>query len=71
MASDIAYVVNEAATIAAFNHEQITQDLLIKTIEGIKPSISNELLKEYEEMRDKMEGITRNNALPHVGFNTK
>ena len=71
VASDIAYVVNEAATIAAFNHEQITQDLLIKTIEGIKPSISNELLKEYEEMRDKMEGITRINALPHVGFNTK
>ena len=71
VASDIAYVVNEAATIAAFNHEQITQDLLIKTIEGIKPSISNELLKEYQEMRDKMEGITRNNALPHVGFNTK
>ena len=71
VASDIAYVVNEAATIAAFNHEQITQDLLIKTIEGIKPSISNELLKEYEEMRDKMEGISRNNALPHVGFNTK
>ena len=71
VASDIAYVVNEAATIAAFNHEQITQDLLIKTIEGIKPSISNELLKEYEEMRDKMEGISRTNALPHVGFNTK
>ena len=71
VASDIAYVVNEAATIAAFNHEQITQDLLIKTIEGIKPSISKELLKEYEDMRDKMEGISRSNALPHVGFNTK
>ena len=25
VASDIAYVVNEAATIAAFNHENITQ----------------------------------------------
>ena len=68
VASDIAYIVNEAATIAAFNHEQITQDLLIKTIEGIKPSINQELLKEYEEMRDKMEGISRNNSLPPVGF---
>ena len=68
VASDIAYVVNEAATIAAFNHENITQDLLCKTIEGIKPSINKDLLKEYEEMRDKMEGITRSNALPHVGF---
>jgi len=70
VASDIAYIVNEAATIAAFNRESITQDLLIKTIEGIKPSVSADLLKEYEEMKDKMEGISRNNALPRVGFNT-
>ncbi len=68
VASDIAYVVNEAATIAAFNHETITQDLMTKTIEGIKPSIGKELLKEYEEMRDKMEGINRSNALPKVGY---
>ena len=32
VASDIAYIVNEAATIAAFNREDITQELLIKTI---------------------------------------
>ena len=70
VASDIAYVVNEAATIAAFNHENITQELLIKTIEGIKPSISKDLLKEYENMRESMEGITRTNSLPRVGFNT-
>lgn len=68
VASDIAYVVNEAATIAAFNHESITQELMTKTIEGIKPSISKDLLKEYEEMRDKMEGINRSNALPRVGY---
>ena len=68
VASDIAYVVNEAATIAAFNRENITQELLIKTIEGIKPSISKELLKEYEEMKDKMEGVERNNSLPHIGY---
>ena len=68
VASDIAYVVNEAATIAAFNRENITQELLIKTIEGIKPSISKELLKEYEDMKDKMEGVERNNSLPHIGY---
>ena len=68
VASDIAYVVNEAATIAAFNRENITQELLLKTIDGIKPSISKDLLKEYEEMRNKMEGISRTNALPRVGF---
>ena len=68
VASDIAYVVNEAATIAAFNRSDITQELLIKTLDGIKPSIGSDLLKEYEEMRTKMEGISRNNALPRVGF---
>jgi len=68
VASDIAYVVNEAATIAAFNREDITQELLVKTIEGIKPSVNKDLLKEYEEMRDKMEGISRTNNLPRVGF---
>lgn len=68
VASDIAYVVNEAATIAAFNRENITQELMARTIEGIKPSISSDLLKEYEEMRDKMEGINRSNALPKVGY---
>ena len=68
VASDIAYVVNEAATIAAFNHEDITQELLCKTIEGIKPSINKDLLKEYEDMRDKMDGISRTNALPRIGF---
>ncbi len=68
VASDIAYVVNEAATIAAFNHEDITQELILKTIEGIKPSISKELLKEYEDMRNKMEGISRSNSLPRIGY---
>ena len=68
VASDISYVVNEAATSAAFNPENITQELLCKTIEGIKPSINKELLKEYEEMRDKMEGISRSNSLPHIGY---
>ncbi len=68
VASDIAYVVNEAATIAAFNHEDISQELIIKTIEGIKPSVSKDLLREYEEMKNKMEGVERSNALPRVGY---
>ncbi len=70
VASDIAYIVNEAATIAAFNREPITQELLIKTLEGIKPSVNKELLKEYEQMKDKMEGVERTNSLPRVGYNT-
>lgn len=71
VASDIAYIVNEAATIAAFNREKITQQLLETTIKSIKPSIRPAKLEEYEAMREKMEGIGRGSALPPVGFNTK
>ncbi len=68
VASDIAYIVNEAATIAAFNRDNITQELLLKTIDGIKPSVNKELLDEYEQIRRQLEGLERGNSLPHVGF---
>ena len=68
VASDIAYVVNEAAMIAAFNKDIITQDLLEKTIGGIRPSVRKETLKTYDEIKEKMEGIDHRNSLPHIGF---
>lgn len=71
IASDIAYIVNEAATIAAFKREHITQELMETTIQAIKPSLKPERLREYEALREKMEGIGRGAALPHVGFDTK
>lgn len=71
VASDITYAVNEAATIAAFKREQITQELLETTIGGIRPSVKPDMLREYEELREKMEGINRSSSMPHVGFNTE
>ncbi len=68
VASDIAYVVNEAAMIAAFNDEDITQELIEKTIAATHPSVRNELLKEYEELREKMEDVEHRNSIPRIGF---
>ena len=54
--------------IAAFNKAIITQDLLEKTIGGIRPSVRKETLKTYDEIKEKMEGIDHRNSLPHIGF---
>lgn len=68
VASDIAYVVNEAAMIAAFNNEDITQELMEKTISRIHSSVRKEVLKTYDEIREKMDGVEHRNALPPIGF---
>lgn len=70
VASDITYVVNEAAMIAAFNSANITQELMETTITAIKPSVKPESLKEYDRIRDAMEGNERKNSLPKIGFKT-
>ena len=71
VASDITYVVNEAAMIAAFNGTEITQELMETTIKGIKPSVKGDTLKIYDNIRDRMEGNERRNSLPKVGFATE
>ncbi len=68
VSSDITYAVNEAAMIAAFNDEIITQQLLETTIRGNKPSVRPETIKQYESIRERMEGSGRNDGLPPIGF---
>ncbi|MBQ9466067.1 MAG: AAA family ATPase [Muribaculaceae bacterium] len=68
VASDIAYVVNEAAMRAAINDNDITQELMEDTIGHTNPSVRSELLKEYDEMRAKMENIDHRNSIGRIGF---
>ena len=68
IASDIAFIVNDTAMTAAFTHAKITQALLEQTINETKPSISKDLLRTYEQLREKMEGVERWNSLPRIGF---
>lgn len=68
IASDIAYIVNDAAMGAAFSDQPISQKILEDTISSIHPSINKEVIKIYDDIRCKMEGIDRKNALPKIGF---
>ena len=68
IASDIAYIVNDAAMGAAFSDKPITQELLETTISSIHPSISQEVVNSYENLRQKMEDVDTRNKRPKIGF---
>jgi len=67
VASDIAYIVNDAAITAALSDSPITQEILERCISCMKPSVSDEVIKSYERLREKMEGI-KSTDRPHIGF---
>ena len=68
IASDIAYIVNDAAMGAAFSDKPITQQLLEETISSIHPSLSKEVVNSYENLRQKMEDTDTRNRRPRIGF---
>ena len=69
IASDIAYVVNDAALIAAFTNKDITQELLEEAIKNTRPSLRSDIMKVYDEIRDRMENKERANmARPRIGY---
>ena len=70
IASDIAYIVNDAAMGAAFDDKPITQQLLEEVICCIHPSLSKEVVNSYENMRQKMEDTDTKNQRPKIGFTT-
>lgn len=68
IASDIAYIVNDAAMGAAFSDKPITQELLEATIKSIHPSISKDVVNSYENLHQKMEDVDARNKRPKIGF---
>ena len=68
IASDIAYIVNDAAMGAAFSDKPITQQMLEATISSVHPSISKEVATSYENLRSKMEDVDQRNKRPKIGF---
>lgn len=68
VSSDIAYLVNEAAGRAALRDEKITQTILEDVIRGNPPSVKSETLQYYEQLKNKLEGISKEIDRPHVGF---
>lgn len=69
VASDIAYIVNEAAAKAAFDDVKISQQMLEDAIASNPPSLSPSAIAQYEKLREKMEGLAETRR--HVGFNIK
>ena len=69
IASDIAYIVNDAAMVAAFTGQDITEELIEQSIHNTHPSLRKEILEQYERIRENMEGIERRNlARRPIGF---
>ena len=68
IASDIAYVVNDAAMVAAYTDKLISQQLLETTIGNTHPSLRQDVLKVFDQIRQKMEGIERTNIVQRIGY---
>jgi transitional endoplasmic reticulum ATPase len=63
IASDIAFIVNDAAMTAAFTRKPITTDLLHTAITNTRPSLQKEVIDEYSYIRNRMDGIARRNVV--------
>jgi transitional endoplasmic reticulum ATPase len=68
VASDIAYIVNDAATRAFEDDIEITQSLLEEVIRENNPSVTSKDLKTYEELRNKLESKGKEPERPRIGF---
>lgn len=61
IASDIAYIVNDSAMVAAFTRTKITGNHLYTSIQNTHPSVRTDVMKTYEDIRKKMEDNNRRN----------
>jgi len=69
IASDIAYIVNDAAMTAAFTSQPITQELLETSLSNTRPSIRKDSISLYDKIREQMENTERRNLdRPRIGF---
>lgn len=69
IASDIAYVVNDAAMVAAFTDQDITEELLETSVKNTHPSLRADTLRIYDDIKQKMENTERRNmGRPKIGF---
>ena len=68
VASDIAYIVNDAATRAFEDDTDITQELLELVISENNPSISPKDIRNYENLKKTMENKQNENPINPVGF---
>lgn len=68
VASDIAYIVNDAATRAFEDNIDITQQLLEEVIKENTPSITEKDIKFYEDVKQGLESTGKQNERRPIGF---
>jgi transitional endoplasmic reticulum ATPase len=61
IASDIAFIVNDAAMTAAYTRVKISQQLLESSLSNIRPSLRSEVMASYTQIKDRMEDKNRTN----------
>lgn len=59
IASDIAFIVNDAAMTAAFTRKPISHDLMCTSLNNIQPSLQKDVIDEYSQIQKKMNGVQR------------
>ena len=67
IASDIAFIVNDAAMTAAFTRKPITHELMCVSLDNIKPSLQKEVIEDYSRIKDKMNGLQRRAVVQGLG----
>lgn len=71
VASDIAYIVNDAATRAFEDDADISQELLEEIIKENSSSVSKQDISFYEDIKNKMESVSSSRANKPIGFNVQ
>ena len=66
IASDIAYIVNDSAMVAAFTRTIISKELILTSITNTRPSVRTDSIKHYDEIKKKMEDTNRRNISDHT-----
>ena len=56
VSSDLKEIIDRASKMAAKNDTRISYSLLTQVIKSFRPSISLDVLKNYEKIREKLEG---------------
>ncbi len=67
VSADIKLIVDQAARLVFRRKlDAITMDILLEAIAGTKPSLTKEIIKQHEKIRDEFEGIKQER--PRIGF---
>lgn len=68
IASDIAYIVNDAAMNAGLENTPISESMLEASLRQTPPSVRPDVVKQYERVRDVLQGTGINRRIPKIGF---